>query len=191
MKRCTKCREEKAASEFQSDAQKRTGLSSRCKACLSAGQKARLKLHPGESTKYVQAWRAKNPERAKALNAPSEKRRAIDRERYRNTPGRKEAVNRRLKELNKRRPEIKNAIIARRRALQKKALVPWADKAAMREMYAVAKQLERTTGIKHHVDHIVPLQSQFVCGLHCEGNLQVLPAFLNHQKLNRHWPDMP
>ena len=154
-------------------------------------QRRRQLANPGRSTEYVRRWRLANPERAKELNLPSEKRRAYDRERYRNNPARRDAVKRRFKELNKRRPEIKNAIIARRRALEKHALVKWADKKKMRAIYAQASRLQRETGVKHHVDHVVPLQSAIVCGLHWEGNLQVLKAADNHAKLNRFWPDMP
>ena len=47
------------------------------------------------------------------------------------------------------------------------------------------------TGVKHHVDHIVPIRSRIVCGFHTESNLRVVPKLVNLQKGNRHWPDMP
>ena len=42
-----------------------------------------------------------------------------------------------------------------------------------------------------HVDHIVPLQSALVCGLHCEANLEIIPGAANEAKKNYWWPDMP
>ena len=41
------------------------------------------------------------------------------------------------------------------------------------------------------VDHVVPITSDFVSGLHCWHNLQLLTKSENSSKLNRFWPDMP
>ena len=45
--------------------------------------------------------------------------------------------------------------------------------------YVEARRLTRETGIKHDVDHIVPIVKG---GLHCQTNLQVLTAYENRSK---------
>lgn len=88
------------------------------------------------------------------------------------------------------RPKILQ-IGAKRRAAKIGATVAWASMDRIEAFYAEAQRLTRETGTPHHVDHIVPLISHLVCGLHCEANLQVITAHENLSKLNRYWPDMP
>lgn len=69
-----------------------------------------------------------------------------------------------------------------------KAAPLWLTKKQLDEIaffYKEAKRLEKETGIKHHVDHIVPLQGTEVCGLHVPWNLQVLTATDNISKSNK------
>lgn len=84
-----------------------------------------------------------------------------------------------------------NAKVAQRRARRMMATPAWVDGDAILAFYAEANRLSIETGTVHHVDHIVPLTSKLVCGLHCEHNLQVLPGVENLRKHNRHWPDKP
>lgn len=77
------------------------------------------------------------------------------------------------------------ALQAKRKAQQKRAVPAWANLKLIREIYIRAAAESKT------VDHIVPLQSSLVCGLHCETNLQLLSKLGNSQKYNLHWPDMP
>jgi hypothetical protein len=62
---------------------------------------------------------------------------------------------------------------------------------AAHPMYKAAKALSMLTSEKHEVDHVVPLKSKLVCGLHCEANLQIIKRSANRSKSNRRWPDMP
>lgn len=76
-------------------------------------------------------------------------------------------------------------ICARKRANRHLATPGWADPAAIKRIYAEAKRMSLETGIRYEVDHIVPLKSPLVCGLHCEDNLRVLHYAENHAKGNK------
>jgi len=67
---------------------------------------------------------------------------------------------------------------ANHRAAKLKATPNWANLITIKEIY-------RTCPEGYHVDHIVPLQNDLVCGLHCEFNLQHLPASENLSKSNK------
>jgi hypothetical protein len=81
----------------------------------------------------------------------------------------------------------------RMREVQKlNACPPWAQKGVVRKEilahYLHAEWLEKVTGEKMHVDHIVPLCNDFVCGLHVPSNLMVLTASDNMSKNGYWWP---
>lgn len=74
----------------------------------------------------------------------------------------------------------------KRRAKKLNATPVWADQVLIDEIYNLAHMRTVSTGFMWHVDHIVPLQSKLVCGLHVEHNLQVIPGATNLRKGNRH-----
>lgn len=81
-----------------------------------------------------------------------------------------------------------------RRSFSKRATPTWANNFFMDEIYNLAKLRTslNTCGVNSWtVDHIVPMRSKLVCGLHVENNLRVIPRIDNLKKGNRHWPDMP
>lgn len=86
--------------------------------------------------------------------------------------------------------ERENANVARRRATKLQAAVAWGDKKKVDDFYLAAQRLSRELGVIYHVDHVVPLTSKRVCGLHNEFNLQLLPGLDNLRKHNRTWPNM-
>ena len=95
---------------------------------------------------------------------------------YRKT---KERTKQRKKEwVSKNRAKV-CSYTAKRRALKLNATPSWADFEEIQNMYLEAKyhQME--------LDHIVPLNSPVVCGLHWEGNLQLLTREDNVKKGNK------
>jgi hypothetical protein len=144
----------------------------KCKACAKEYQKA-----------WVQVL---NPDAAKAINAKS----------YRNniskhlTDENRAKRNAWTKLWSKNNPAYCRERTRRRKACKLKATPSWANLDAIREIYRKAIIEEKASGIKMNVDHIVPLISDYVCGLHVEANLEVKTARENISKNNRFWPDM-
>jgi hypothetical protein len=81
-----------------------------------------------------------------------------------------------------------NGWLAKRRAVKKQAMPAWANKINIEKIYKKAHELTERTGVPHEVDHIYPLQSKYMCGLHVETNLQILTKKENRVKGNRTWP---
>lgn len=77
-----------------------------------------------------------------------------------------------------------------RRTSKLNATPSWSEFDLIKQMYIDCRLISEMTGIQHHVDHIVPIQSKIVCGLHCISNLQIITAIENYSKNNRYWPDM-
>lgn len=67
--------------------------------------------------------------------------------------------------------------------------MPWSDFTEIRKVYAEADRLTEETGIKHHVDHEIPLTHPRVCGLHVHFNLRPIPAGPNMSKNNNWCPE--
>ncbi len=73
----------------------------------------------------------------------------------------------------------------RRSRLIEQATPKWANIEAIRQIYLQAQYVTNSTGILHHVDHIVPLKGKDICGLHIETNLRIIPAIDNISKGNK------
>jgi len=72
-----------------------------------------------------------------------------------------------------------------------KAWPEWcASHPGFKKIYGEVKK-RRANGEDVQVDHIVPISSAIVSGLHVPWNLQILSAKENNKKSNKWWPDCP
>lgn len=206
-KRCGACGQHKSISEFTLNG---TRLYSKCKPCTSAATRAyalkntdavkRTQAEHYQKNKQLYLERSKanrlaNPERAKQYRESwYRKNREIASERSRiwaDANREKKLQSQRLYYKNSKGLGRHRAWVAKRRAAKIMATPVWADQGKIAEYYSAADFLSMVTGEWYNVDHIVPLQSELVCGLHWEGNMQILTRRENYKKSNRWWPDMP
>jgi len=125
-----------------------------------------------------------------------EKQREYDKQRYWLSPDEHRERSRVYKKQNPERyklvrkswwdknPGARNAARMTYHARKIQAVPAWADLEEIKKIYEQAKQLTMSTSEEYHVDHIIPLQSSKVCGLHVACNLRVIPADANRRKQN-------
>lgn len=163
MKTCCDCAQAKPLEEFYVRRRASDGRQRRCKPCQKIFMASWYADDSERIRQRTDAWKRDNDDRRRAAN-----------ERYRRenlAGGAANTLWHKAKKLN--------------------AIPPWADRKAIDAFYERAAELTKETGIPHQVDHIVPLESPVVCGLHVQHNLQVLTAAENRAKWHRGWPDMP
>lgn len=208
MKKCSKCGCEKPLSDFYVGKQNKDGYCGQCKACKQAANKAWEKANPEKMRTYKFKWEVANKDKVAAKTRrwyEANKDRKIARDLERDRRNKRQAIERKArwlaankekadqahKEWAARNPEKLRAQWARRRAVERKATPSWAVDFFIEEAYTLAKLRTEMLGFAWHVDHIVPLRSKHVCGLHTHDNLRVIPGSENIAKGNRHWPDQP
>lgn len=85
-------------------------------------------------------------------------------------------------------PEKVSASSAKARAVRKQAIPSWFsdwDQFVIEEAFRLSSERELETGFPWHVDHMLPILADTVCGLHCAENIQLIPAVMNLSKSNR------
>ena len=178
MKTCKKCQQPKPLSSFSKNERYADGLVTWCKECHSEANRAWYEQNKERNKLRAIEWAKTNPDAAKAA------------QKRHNEKHKEKRAAKHLEWARANRPK-RNAVDARRKAAKLRATPSWADQDAIMQIYAEAMRQQEETGIRKHVDHIVPLQSKIVCGLHVESNLQILDGAENESKRNFRWPDMP
>ena len=170
VKTCKVCGETKPLSGFyQAGRTCRVCYLARCK-IYNARPENIERRHKRQKAHYAANKDRINKERKKRLDSRPERKKQL------NEYGRKHYV------------ENKHLYVAKlnqRRAAKLKATPKWADRHAIKQFYLMAQDMTKRTGKKYVVDHVIPLQSKIVCGLHVHTNLQVIPELENWKKASR------
>jgi hypothetical protein len=133
--------------------------------CRESSRSYRKRVKPKRSSEYFRSYRLKNKEKIiKYKNIWKEKNKSKVLNYYTN--------------YNKRNPEYRAYMSAKRRATKLMATPIWSDLEKIKKIYANCPE-------NYHVDHIIPLKNPIVCGLHVPCNLQYLPALENIKKNNK------
>ena len=206
MKKCTKCGVIKELSEFNSHGGRKKRPD--CRDCQKNDKKLYYKKNKECINERGRLWYRNNKEWAitqhREYRARNEGQVFQLQKRYRdNNAEKRKADNARWRESHadqhranaikwsKNNRHMVSVTNTKRRGQSRLATPEWANKFFMAEAYDLARRRTRCTGFKWHVDHVVPLRSKLVCGLHCEQNMEVIPAVDNLKKRHFTWPDMP
>lgn len=167
-KTCSRCKRLKPLEEFHKLHSSRDGLQYRWKTCHKRANQIYCQTEVGKEKQRlaVEKYRLAHPERERQSKI-------VSGHKYR-ASGKGKASNMHWKKLNK---GLVNADCAKRRAAKLRAIPSWSDAESIKRVYVNCPK-------GFHVDHIYPLISDWVCGLHCEDNLQYLVAAENLSKKN-------
>jgi 5-methylcytosine-specific restriction endonuclease McrA len=188
MKTCKKCKEIKQLTEFNRYKASKDGLFTICKSCVAIqnanyynkNRENRLKYHKEYSQtekgkaslrkgnlKHQKTPKGKASLKRYAQSSKGKASRAIIDKRHRQTPHGKAAH---------------NAISAKYRAAKLQATPKGLTKEQLFEIKSFYVKAETSNC---HVDHVLPLQGESICGLHVPWNLQILTGSENDSKGNK------
>jgi hypothetical protein len=171
MKICTKCKQEKDFICFTKRINRPSGYVSQCKNCKNLYRIQNKEKLVVKSKIYRETNKEKENARCRDYNKKNKSRLAI----YQ-------------KDYQQRNKAKICAISSKRRAAKLNATPKWLTKEQLQEIedfYIIAAAFKLYTGQEYQVDHISPLQSDKVCGLHVPWNLQILTAKENISKSNK------
>lgn len=174
MKKCYKCLEIKPFDSFHKRKSAPDGKQYACIECRKKmGEEYFSREYVKEKRRHDQIeWRLKNP--------------LVARDSYKRWYSKNRIKAMELHRLWATRNPTRGQINSKKRMEAIKRATPsWFEKNKVAGKYKTAKRLSELTGIPHSVDHIIPLRSPIVCGLHCNDNLRVITLEDNMRKLNK------
>lgn len=205
MKKCSKCLKEKDYSQFYKRSDLKHLYKSHCKSCVSLKGKKKYETTKEEiknkskeryHAKKGQEWFTKSRKRSAAKYYDNNKEKIkVGRKKY-NLENKEKisSKNKRLYRKNKEKKLLQNKrwkaknkyllsfYAAKRRHAISLATPKWANMDLIKSIYIKCSEVCKDTGVPHHVDHIVPINGDSVCGLHVENNLQIITATENMSK---------
>ena len=194
---CNKCQTLKSIAEFGKDKNRHDGLHYACLACRrlvrianSEAIKLQKREHYARNREVLlERKRLSYPKQAEAKIAYGIKRYQAKRDEI--LKKQKQYIAQRpdyYKQFRALNPEKINAKENKRKAAKLQRIPCWLtedDFWMIEQAYEICALRTKITGIKWHVDHIIPLQGKLVSGLHMPYNLQVIPASVNTSKGNK------
>lgn len=161
IKFCKKCKTTKKIEKFYKTKSTVDGYKNYCKICWKTKNNTQYKKHSESIKLKSNNYRKTN----------IEKIREYDRKRSKNRPS-----------------ELSRYYLSMKRSKKKNATPSWLssfDKSYIKNIYIQAVELKNLNKKEYHVDHIIPLSNDLVCGLHVPWNLQILEARKNASKSNK------
>lgn len=183
---CTKCKISKTETSFGKYSGKKNGLRSQCKQCRSEEYASDIE----NQRKIRREYEARNKDKARERHARWAQDNPIRLFAYQHVYRNNEDNRLRKAKLLKENRVVATTRERERYALKLRAIPIWFDAKAVQDFYETSHALGMWTGEWYEVDHIVPLKSKFVCGLHVAANMQILTSYENISKGNRWWPQM-
>lgn len=181
MKRCSNCKADKPLEAFARRSRSRDGRQNECRECGKV--RTAQRCSSGANAEQCRARRLADPQKYRAMDADYKARNPTKKREW-TQANRQHVAAYQARYTTENLPRYR-AHNAKRAAAKLQATPQWADKAAIAAIYAEAKRISDETGVKHHVDHEIPLRAKLACGLHVQGNLRIIPALDNLRKRNR------
>lgn len=165
---CRSCSDDKPAEEFPFRSAKKGVRQRKCLSCCRAYARAWYEKNAERHRRRVDDWRKRNPEKIQEYR--------------RRNPDKYREWDHRYRKNN---PHVRRANNARYKALKREKTLPLTkeEQKRVRDFYKRARDLTVRTGVRHEVDHVLPLSHPL--GFHHPDNMQVIPADMNRKKSNK------